>query len=330
MSKRALAEACGVSPMSIAHYEAGDRRPGMDVLLAISEALDVTLADLLRRRSPLVFEHGDIHGGSVMGAAARELVRESVEEHLGRFHDVLECLGSDVLPAAPECGRLPLTLDADADALVLRRHLGVGPVGPVTDLVCLLEDRGILCVELREVDERFVGVGGFADGRPYVAVNARLSPERTRLVIVCEIARLMFEWEEMESREREAHVTAVAGAFLLPAADVVRELGVRRRAVTRDMEMVAREYGISMMLLSECARRAGIISDSACTALRTAATEAGWRKDESGRIAPERPELLRRLVCRAAREDDMSVCRGAELLGLDFDQVACECGLCGT
>lgn len=331
MTKKALAEACGVTPMAITHYEAGDRRPGMDGLLAICDVLDVSLADLLRRRNPLVFEHGGFRKGSVMSGTAQEFVRESVEEYLGRFHDALECLGGDVLPAAPECGCLPLTLDAEADALALRRHLGVEPMGPVSDLVCLLENRGILFVELRDVDENFSGVNGFVNGRPYVAVNASMSPERNRSTIVHEISHLMFDWGDIEDREQEVHATAVGGAFLLPAADAVRELGVRRRAITRDMEMVAREYGVSMMLLSKRASLAGIINERAYRSFCIIASQAGWRKGgEPSRIGPERPELFKQLVYRAVCEDDMSVQRGAELLGLGFDQVAYECDLCGA
>jgi Zn-dependent peptidase ImmA (M78 family) len=197
-------------------------------------------------------------------------------------------------------------------------------------LVCLLENRGILFVELEDVDDHFSGVNGFVNGRPYVAVNASMSPERNRSTIVHEIAHLMFDWGDIVDKEQEDHATAIGGAFLLPADDAVRELGVRRRAITRDMEMVAREYGVSMMLLSKRASLAGIINDSAYRSFCIIASHAGWRKDEPSRIDPERSELFKQLVYRAVCEDDMSVQRGAELLGLSFDQVAYECDLCGT
>ena len=51
LTKKALAEACSVTPMAISNYESGNRKPSMDVLEAIAAALDVRLADLLRRRN---------------------------------------------------------------------------------------------------------------------------------------------------------------------------------------------------------------------------------------------------------------------------------------
>lgn len=331
LTKKALAEASGLTPMAITHYEAGDRKPGMDSLMALAAALGVGLADLLRRRNAaLSFEHGDFRKNASMSASAQELVRESVEEHFGRFYDVLECLGGDVLPDAPECGAMPVTGDAEVDAAAIRRHLGIELVGPVPDLVGVLENRGILFMVLEGADERFSGMNGFVDGRPYVVVNASMSPERNRSTIAHEVAHLVFDWNGVEGKAQEDHATAVSGAFLLPAADAVRELGVRRRAITRDMEIVAREYGVSMMLLAKRANLAGIVSDSAYKSFCIAASKHGWRKNEPSRIDPEKPELFEQLVYRAVCEDDMSVQRGAELLGRTYEEVAYECELYGA
>lgn len=329
LTKKALAEASGLTPMAITHYEAGDRRPAVEVASALAEALGVTLADLLRRRnSHLVFQHGDFRKNSNAPVALQDLVSESVEEHFGRFFDVVESLGGDVLPEAPACGALPFTGDVERDAASFRAHLEVEPVGPAGDMVGILENRGILFVALEGADRRFSGMNGFVDDRPYVAVNASMSPERNRSTIVHELAHLMFDWGDIEGRAQEDAATAVSGAFLLPGADLVRELGPRRRGITRDMEIVAREYGVSMMLLAKRANLCGIVGDSAYRRFCIAASKAGWRKAEPSRIDPERAELFEQLVYRAVTEDDLSVQRGAELLGKSFAEVARACELC--
>lgn len=111
MTKKALAEACGVTPMAITHYEAGDRRPSMDTLLRISSALDVTLADLLRRRHPLSFEHGGFRKGSVMSATAQQFVRESVEDNRSTNTRDMEMVareyGVSMMLLSKSCSRRP-------------------------------------------------------------------------------------------------------------------------------------------------------------------------------------------------------------------------------
>ena len=332
LSKKALAQACSVTPMAISHYEAGDRKPSMEVIESIAEALGVRLSDLLKRRnSGLVFRHGDFRKNASMGKSDQDLVRESVEEYFGRLYDVIEVLGGDVLPDAPKCGCIELTGDDETDAAALRSHLKIDPVGPVHDLVETLENRGILVMVLASENDAFSGMNGFVDGRPYVVVNGSMSPERNRSTIVHELAHLMFCWpDDVQGKTQEERATAISGAFLLPANDARRELGIKRSAVTNDMTMVAKEYGVSMMLLAKRAHLAGIISEPAYKTFCIAASKAGWRKNEPSRIAPEQPALFEQLVYRAVCEDDISIQRGAELLGADYEAVVLECAPCGV
>ena len=329
-TKKALAEACSVTPMAIGNYESGDRKPSMEVLETIADALGVRLVDLLKRRnSGLVFQHGDFRKNASMSKADQELIRESVEEYFSRVYDVIEVLGGDVLPDAPKCGSIPLSDDVETDAVALRAHLRIDPVGPVHDLVEMLENRGILVMVLASDNDKFSGMNGFVDGRPYVVVNGSMSPERNRSTIVHELAHLMFAWpEDCQGKAQEDRATAISGAFLLPAADLQRELGVRRSRITQDMVITAKEYGVSMMLLSKRANLAGIVNDSAYRTFCMMASKAGWRKNEPHRIEQEEPMLFQQLVYRAVCEDDISIQRGAELLDVSFDEVASECALC--
>ena len=329
MSKKALAEACAVTPMAIGHYESGARRPNMDVLERIASALDIRLVDLLKRRnSNLVFKHGEFRKNSRMDKAEQDLIRESVEEYFSRFYDVIEVLGGDVLPKAPKCDCIQLGKDAESDAAALRKHLQINPVGPVHDLVEILENRGVLVMVLANENDNFSGMNGFVNNRPYVVVNGSKSPERNRSTIVHELAHLMFNWpEEVQGKAQEDRATAISGAFLLPANDLRRELGMRRSGVTKDMTLVAKEYGVSMMLLAKRANLCGIVGDSAYKSFCIMASKAGWRKQEPERISAERPMLFEQLVYRAVCEDDISIQRGSELLGVSFDTVAAECAL---
>ena len=49
LTKKELALRVGVSPMAITHYENGDRKPDIDMLHKLAEALGVRIADFLAR-----------------------------------------------------------------------------------------------------------------------------------------------------------------------------------------------------------------------------------------------------------------------------------------
>ena len=136
----------------------------------------------------------------------------------------------------------------------------------------------------------------------------------------------MFSWPDgIDEKEAEQMATAASGAFLFPQPDVLRELGVRRSAVANDMIPVAKEYGISMMLLVKRAELCGVISQTVAKNFFIKASQAGWRTAEPSRIGIERPMLFEQLVYRAVNEEDISVQRGAELLKVPYDKVLAMC-----
>ena len=327
MTKKRLAEESGLTAMAITNYENGDRMPSMDILKKLASALDVRVSDFLAiRNENLVFKHGEFRKTETLPMAKQEFIRESVEEYFCRFYTVVELLGGEVLPEAPKCHVLQMTGDIEAYAKAMRLHLGFAEEGPVNDLIAVLENKGVLVYICDVESNKFSGMNGFVNGRPYIIVNGNMSPERNRSTIAHELAHLMFNWsEDMDEKTVEETATAIASAFLFPQVDAIRELGVRRNRVTNDMTLVCREYGISTFLLVKRAQMARIISSETVKSFYVMASILGWRTHEPVRIEQERPTLFEQLVLRAVCEGEISVQRGAELLKMSYDAVLSHC-----
>lgn len=327
MSKKELAERIHVTPMTITNYENGSRKPSMELLKALATELDVKVSDFLAvRNQNLVFSHGEFRKNSTLIKRQQEYVQESVEEYFSRFMTAVEILGGDVLPIPPACHALPLLNDDEQNAIALRQHLGIACDGPVDDLIGKLENKGILIYVFDIANAKFSGRNGFVNERPYIVLNKNMNPERNRSTLVHELAHLMFVWpEEMAESDIEKRATAISGAFLFPESDAVRELGVRRRFVSKDMLNIAKEYGISMMLLVKRSEICGIISAAVAKDFFVNAAMHGWRTSEPTRIAPEVPTLFEQLVYRAVNEEEISLQRGAELLKVPYSRIVEQC-----
>lgn len=327
MSKKELAALVNVSPMAISHYENGDRRPEMKTIKALAEALGVRVTDFLNNRNEnLNFIHGEFRKGSKLPATQQEYIRESVEEYMGRFFAAVDILGGEVLPDAPLCHQLKLTGSAEEDAIAMRKYLKISETGSVGKLIEVLENKGVLVYLCDIENDYFSGMNGSVNGRPYIIVNANMSPERIRSTIAHEMAHFLFIWpENLEDKECEQMATAISGAFLFPAVDAVRELGIRRSSITKDMELICREYGISMYLLVKRASLCGIVNESAAKSFYIMAGKAGWRKNEPSRIEKEEALLFMQLVFRAVSENEISVQKGAELLQRSYNFVLDHC-----
>ena len=329
MTKKALADAIGVTPMAITNYENGDRNPNMDTLKSLANALNIKVTDFLANTGgELQFSHGKFRKGSKLGVMNQEYIREAVEEYFGRFFQVVSFLGGQrILEPVPEIKKIPWMDDTENAAKELRKYLGISINGPVPNLVEILENKGILVLFIEVDSDYFSGMNGTVNGIPYIVINRTMSPARIRSTIVHEVAHFVLDWpEDLSDKDEEDLATAISGAFLFPKEDVYRELGYKRSAISKAMTMTCKEYGISIYMLVKRARLCEIINDSVEKVFYIRASKAGWRKAEPDwGIQKEEPNLFEQLVYRAVTEEEISVQKGAELLKTSYDAVANAC-----
>lgn len=158
----------------------------------------------------------------------------------------------------------------------------------------------------------FTGISGLVNSRPYIAVNGNMMTVRIRSTIVHEMARTFFQWpENYSAKDVEKRAAAISGALLLPAEDVKRELGLRRSAVSKDMAITCRKYGVSLPMLVSRANQCRILSGKAVREFER--NPAPYMKIQYASVWEE-PTLFSQLVFQAVCEDEISVRKGAELL----------------
>jgi Zn-dependent peptidase ImmA (M78 family) len=292
----------------------------------MAKALDVGVADFIRSRNDnLAFVHGEFRKSSRLSKSQQEYVREAVEEYFGRFFDAVDYLGGEPLPSPPDIHCLKSSGDFEKDAVQLRNQLSIPQKGPIEDVIAILENQGILVIMLDFDNRHFSGMNGTVNGYPYIVVNKNMTAERIRSTISHELTHMMFELDDDINEEQFA--TEVSGAFLITKEDILREMGVRRSAITKDFTLICKEYGISMYLLVVRASQAKVISSSVAQGFYIKAGKAGWRTNEPSRIKGEKPLLFEQLVFRAINEEDISIQKGVELLQIPYAEVEEGCGL---
>ena len=167
-------------------------------------------------------------------ARDRARVEAEVIDRLQRYLTIEEILDVDSGAWRPFRPRL-LTAEEDGEALgdTLRERWKLG-VDPIPNMTSLLEDRGIkvLVVALPE------GVSGLTclvsrkrrkDKVPVIVVNQQVTLERRRLTLAHELAHRLIDSQSPLDQERTANI--FAGAFLVPRAHLVQEIGSHRTAL---------------------------------------------------------------------------------------------------
>lgn len=322
LTKAELAKRIGVTPMAITYYEKGERRPEMETIKALAKALGVKVADfLIVRDSHLVFQHNEFKKTSKLSKQQQEFIKEAIEEYFNRFFTTVELLGGDVLAASPVSHSLPYSGFCELDAFALRSFLKIPQSGPVGSLIKHLENQGILVYLLDYDVPDFSGVNGEVNGRPYIVINNHMDAEGIRTTIGHELVHFAFAWpSSMSEKEIEKKTTEIASTLFLSKDDALRELGVHRCNVTTDMQLVCKEYGISLRMLVQRVYLYGIINES--TYKKYSMLEG---KLDDAFICKESTTLFEQLVFRAVNEHEISIHKGAELLKQSYEQVAAYC-----
>lgn len=317
LSQDGLASLVGVKKMAISNYESGKRMPDAATLLSLARALRVPLPKLMARRDErLCVTHGAFRKKASIGKQQQELILEHIDRYLNRLYCAVFALGDAVLPPCPQFERQAVT-DCESAGRHLRCLLGLAPSGPVGNIVDILENRGVIVCPVDIDDPRFSGNSGTVNGRPYIAINAAMPAERQRFTVIHELAHLAFSFSE--DQDEEKLVDGIAGAFLLPKEDLLRELGPKRRDIRGDLRFIQREYGVSMASVIVRARQTGIITERTYEITQKWFSAQGLRTDERSGLAPEKSRLLEKLVLRAVSEEELGLSKAAELMSCSLE-----------
>ena len=322
-----------VSAQAISKYEAGKMMPSSAVLAGLGEALDISL-DLLMSDRIDVLDGLEFRRDPGTSARDRTRAEAVLIDNLERYLTIEEILG--IPPAGDRfehrrCDCLATEAEIDDLADRLREAWDLG-MDPVPSLCALLEDKGIKVVEA-DLPERISGLACRAMRRrrvvaDAVVVSSRTNIERKRFTLAHELAHKIIRSTGNPAIKLEMAMNRFAGAFLVPARDLLEKVGARRRRVTYyEIARLKHTYGVSAAAMLVRLGQVGVLRTSAVR--RAFATFArSWRTtepepmgNEQGFGAFEKPQRFRRLVWRAVGEELISPVRGAALLGEPLEVV---------
>jgi Zn-dependent peptidase ImmA (M78 family) len=322
-----------VTAQAIGKYERGEDVPSSGVLMALAEALDVSLAYLLDTQG-IELTGVEFRTKANTSARDRAQVESEVLEWIERYLQVEAALDLDSARWQNPFDR-PRQLRSIADAEQLANDvreawkLGVDPIPNMTEL---LEEKG-LKVLVVDLPERVSGFTCLVDRPgdaplPVIVVNKRFSLERRRLTLAHELAHRLIAPDSLPDKDEEKAATVFASALLMPREHLLREVGKHRQAFGyREVVGLKRLYRVSGAALLVRLQQIGVINEATLVyAFQSVAR--GWRTEEPEPLEStadrghwERPRRFERLSYRALAEGLISLTKAAELLRLPVPQV---------
>lgn len=168
------------------------------------------------------------------------------------------------------------------------------PVGPIKNLVNVLENHGVL-VHFYDFnkDLKISGVSFIApEGIPLILINNSISNSRKRFTIAHELGHILMHYKGVvvgEDRDLEKEANRFASEFLVPTNDISREL---HNLSDEKLFALKSYWKVSIQSLIYKANSLEIISADQFRRWVTKINYKGWKIDEPFEFEIERPKLL--------------------------------------
>jgi Zn-dependent peptidase ImmA (M78 family)/transcriptional regulator with XRE-family HTH domain len=330
MTAKDLAAAVGVTPAAVSQYEGGHWSPAPDTIERLAKELRVKPQFFFRpRASQFVGQESPIFFRSLASATKR--ARTSSQRRFEWLQDIVATLSVQVRfpqPDLPAIDARPEELraaDLEEAATSVRRHWGLGD-GPISDVLLLLENKGILVARADLGSEALDAFSAWVAGVPYVVLNTtKLSAARARFDAAHELGHLLLHRSVgslVDLRTLEQQAFAFAGAFLLPARTFSADFFAPS---LNSLEILKPRWKVSIGVMIKRARTLDLIDEDQERRLWISYSKRGYRSREplDDKLPVEQPRLLRRAVSMLAERNMMTSSDLADSVGID-DEDFCE------
>ena len=294
----------GVSPAAITHYESGRSVPPSERIAELALALGYPARYFDYRP-----ERGAGRPSQAFFRSLRTARQRQRDQALARAAHALEI--SDWVSQRVELPpvKLPELQPPKADArrselealaAQVREALRL-PVGPVANVVRLMESIGILVVRLGGLGHHVDAFSVWADVRPQVILSAdKKDKGRSRFDAAHEFGHLVLHPDiEPANRVLERQANWFASSMLMPAALIEPDLPRRapRRSDWRQLVDAKMRWGVSIRALLFRSRELGLLNESAFRRSLVNLNEEWGAYSEPGDLGePEQPIVLARAL----------------------------------
>lgn len=307
-----------VTAQAIGKYERDEMMPSSSVLIALARALKVS-EDYLLNPADVELVGVEFRKKQLTSAKETAEVRSCILSEVERYLEVERILAIE--PPKPfQAAKRPLvdSLDDAEDAAgQLRTLWGLGE-DPIPDFCELLEEKGIKVCALA-MPENVSGVQAEVRAAneqhlPVIVVNRAHPGERQRFTLAHELGHMYLRMAGAADPEKACN--RFAGAFLVPAKMLIREVGPRRKDISiRELFQLKARFGASAQAIAYRCKDLGIFGHSLFAQVFKVFNANRWRLREPNPLPCERPQRFERLCIRALSEGVISEAKASELLG---------------
>lgn len=308
---------------AISKYEKGEILPDSKKLIDFANAYKVKSIDLLKVYNAPKMKFTSFRKKKRLTGQNLELLEELIQNEVAKYLEIIEMNNIDTnnikLKKYP-CNSFD---EAEKVANDFRNYIKISNKQPISDLINLLENLGIIIIQIKNPDNRFDDFDGLSEIVNNVPVIVLLDGikdgARQRFTIAHELGHLILNINNEEADE-EKLCNRFASALLMPKEAVINELGISRGNINFfELTAFKNEFKVSYTAIIYRLKDLNVISEYLYKKLSIFLSQRIGKNDPNP-IHPEISYQFKRIVCKLEADQIISLNKACELLGVTVDE----------
>lgn len=323
LSLKEAGKLLNMSSTAISKYEKGDIIPNSSKLIEFANAYKVKTIDLIKVYKTPKMEFTSFRKKKRLTGGNLELLKQLILEEVSKYLEVLDLsnVNSNTFKFKKySCNDFN---DAEKAAEKFRNFIEISNKQPISDLINILENLGIIIIQVKNYDNRFSdfdGLSEIVEGVPVIVLLDGITDgARQRFTIAHELGHLILDIKN-EKIDAEKLANRFASALLMPKEAIINEFGLLRKNISiYELNAFKNEYKVSYAAIVYRLKDLNIINHYLYKKLNIFISK-NIGKNDPNPIMPEISYEFKRIVHKLKVNGIITLNKACELLGVSADE----------
>lgn len=312
-----------MSATAISKYEKGEILPDSQKVIAFANAYEVKAIELLKTYKVPEMKFTSFRKKKRLTGQNLELLKEIIQKDVSKYLEVIELNNIETnnisLKKYP-CNTLE---DAENAAINFRNDINISNKQPIVDLIQILENLGIVIIQIKNTDNRFKDFDGLSEivtNIPTIILPDNMKDgARQRFTIAHELGHLILNIKDKKVDE-EKLCNRFASALLMPNEAVKNEFGKSRGNISFfELTAFKKEYKVSYAAIIYRLKDLNIISEYLYKRLSIIISK-NIGKNDPNPIQPETSYQFEKMVYKLEADKVITLNKACELLEVSTNE----------
>ena len=311
-----------MSATAVSKYENGKIIPDSTKIIEFANAYNVKSIELLKVYDMPEMKFVSFRKKQRLTGKKLELLKDLIKINVYKYIEVLEMNNINSVNNKLKLYNCKSLKEAEEVANKFRNYIEISNKQPISDLINILENLGIIIIQVENINNQFCDFDGMSEYVNNIPVIVLLDDirdgARQRFTIAHELGHLLLKIDDKLGAEKVCN--RFASSLLMPIEAIINEFGTSRKNISFfELKAFKNEYKVSYSAIIYRLHELNIISEYLYKKFSILLGQKIGKNDPNP-IEPEKSYQYKKLVYKLEIDGIISLNKACELLGVTVDE----------